>query len=82
MSAATAEELHANPDPIYDRVEAGEIIDVIRKGKTIARLVPIIDVPEEGTVDWKNCPLINRDRSNERMMSAEEKTALFEELRG
>jgi antitoxin (DNA-binding transcriptional repressor) of toxin-antitoxin stability system len=60
---------------------AGEEIIITQRGKAIARLVPEQDHLAT-KVDWSQSPAVKRDRSNSRVMSAEESLEIVHEASG
>jgi prevent-host-death family protein len=76
MKTATVRELRNHYTSLLDLVKAGEEIVITQRGKRVARLVP--DQPEPPkTVNWADAPEITRDRSGERVLSAEEVSDLI-----
>jgi prevent-host-death family protein len=52
-------QLRSNPCGYLDRVAAGETLEVVRRGKVVARIVPAsADVPESSVDDegWRKAP--------------------------
>jgi antitoxin (DNA-binding transcriptional repressor) of toxin-antitoxin stability system len=83
MKTATIHELHANPAELVGWIEAGEEIAISNRGKIIARVVPEPEKPVAiGTVDWTTSAALTRDRSGERILSAEESRNLIHEAQG
>jgi prevent-host-death family protein len=75
MKTATVRELRNHYADLLRRVQAGEEIAISQRGKIVARLVP--EKPASpAKVDWANAPEVTRDRSGERMLTAEESEAL------
>ena len=81
MTTATVRELRNHYTRLLDRVKAGEEIIITQRGKRVARLVP--DKPDPPKkVDWANAPEITRDRSGERVLTAQESLDLIHEAGG
>jgi prevent-host-death family protein len=81
MKTATVRELRNHYADLLRRVKAGEEIAISQRGKIVARLVP--EPSSQSTkVDWANAPEVTRDRSRERMLTAEESEALRHDAAG
>ena len=81
MKTATVRELRNHYTRLLDLVKAGEEIVITQRGKRVARLVP--DPPEaHKTVNWADSPAVTRDRSGERMLTAQESLDLSHEAGG
>ena len=84
MKTATVEDLSHRAADLLRWVEAGEEVAISRLGAVVARLVPA--APEQATpvdpVDWTQSAAFLRDRTGERMMSAEESLALIKDAGG
>ena len=81
MNTATVRELRNHYTSLLDRVKAGEEIIFTQRGKRVARLVP--DTPDPPKkVDWANSPAVTRDRSDERVLTAQESLDLIHEAGG
>lgn len=71
MKRATVRDLRNRYTSLLRWIRAGEEIVITRRGKPVARLVP--EVPESASqVDWSQSAAVGRDRSHERMLTAEE----------
>lgn len=81
MKTASVRELRNNYTSVLRWIGAGEEVIITQRGKAIARLVPE-QVQPEPVVDWASSPAVQRDRSNERMLSAEESLNLIHEASG
>ncbi len=71
MRTATVRDLRNHYTSLLSWVSAGEEVVITQRGKPVARLVPERSV-EPPTVNWGNAPEVTRDRSGERMLSAQE----------
>lgn len=81
MKIASVRELRNHYKSLLDLVKDGEEVVITQRGKRVARLVP--DKPEPSrTVNWADSPAITRDRSGERMLSAQESLDLIHEAGG
>ena len=75
MKTATVRELRNHYADLLKRVQTGEEIAISQRGRIVARLVP--EKPAAlAKVDWANAPEVTRDRSKERMLTAEESESL------
>ena len=68
MNAINLADAKAHLSEIVDRVEAGETIDITRRGKLVARLVPVTPTPPRKPIDverlralTKNMPMDDQD---------------------
>ena len=76
MRTATVRDLRNHSTSLLSWVSAGEEILITQRGKPVARLIP--EKPAEPTkVDWSQAPEVTRDRSGERMLSAQESLDLI-----
>lgn len=80
MKTATVRELRNDYAKLLRRVEAGEEIVITRRGQSVARLVP--EKSGARKVDWTKSAAFQRDRSNEKVISAERSAELIRESRG
>lgn len=81
MKTASVRELRNHYSTVMKWIEAGEEVKISKRGKVIARLVP--DRPEpQRKVDWSTSAAVLRDRSGDRMLSAEESASLLAESQG
>ena len=71
MRTATVRDLRNHYTSLLGWINAGEEIVITQRGKPVARLIPEKPAPP-ATVDWTEAPEITRDRTGERMLSAEE----------
>ena len=78
MGTATVRDLRNHYTQLLGRVRAGEEIVITQRGEPVARLVP--ERPAEPKkVNWAESPAITRDRSGEKMLTAEESLDLIHE---
>ena len=86
MKTATVEDLAQRAADVLAWVEAGEEVAIHRSGSVVARLVPPTGAPAEeppaGRVDWTQSAAFRRDRTGERILSAEESLALIKDAGG
>jgi prevent-host-death family protein len=76
MRTATVRDLRNHYTSLLSWVSAGEEIVITQRGKPVARLIP--ERPEEPKkVNWAESPAVTRDRSGERVLSAEESLDLI-----
>jgi prevent-host-death family protein len=76
MQSATVRELRNHYASLLTRVRAGEEIIITQRGKPVARLVP--EKPAEPKkVNWADSPAVTRDRTGERMLTAQESLDLI-----
>jgi len=76
MRTATVRDLRNHYTSLLSWVSAGEEIIITQRGKPVARLIP--ERPEEPkNVNWAEAPEITRDRTGERILSAEEVSELI-----
>jgi antitoxin (DNA-binding transcriptional repressor) of toxin-antitoxin stability system len=81
MKTASVRELRNHYTTVMKWIEAGEEVKISKRGKVIARLVP--EKPKaRRKVDWSTSAAVLRDRSGERILSAEESAALLAESQG
>lgn len=88
MKTATVEDLSQHAADLLRWVEAGEEVNISRLGAVIARLVPPAreesagEKSPDGRVDWTQSAAFRRDRTGERVLSAEESLALVKDAGG
>lgn len=76
MRTATVRDLRNHYTSLLGWIGAGEEIVITQRGKAIARLVP--EKPEASKkVNWADAPEVTRDRSGEKMLTAEESQDLI-----
>ena len=81
MKTATVRDLRNHYTKLFRWLESGEEIAISRRGAVVARLVPEKKHASR-KVDWSKSPEVLRDRSKERMLSAEESAELIREASG
>lgn len=81
MKTATVRELRNRYTTVLKWIEAGEEVAISRRGVIIARLVPEKH-QQTDKVDWAQSAAFRRDRSGERVLTAEETAALLSENKG
>jgi prevent-host-death family protein len=81
MKTATVRDLRNHYTSLLDWISAGEEIVITRRGKAIARLVPE-QAQATSRVDWSQSPAVARDRTNSRVMSAEESQEIVHDAAG
>lgn len=81
MKTATVRDLRNRYTSLLSWVGAGEEIIITQRGKAIARLIPEQGQPSQ-KVDWSQSPAVKRDRSNTRVLSAEESLEIIHEASG
>lgn len=81
MKTASVRDLRNHYTSLLGWVKAGEEVLITQRGKPVARLVPEKPaVPQ--VVNWADAPEVTRDRSGERMLTAEESLELIHEAGG
>ena len=81
MKKATVRELRNHYSRLLGEIEAGEEILITRRGKAVAKLIPVN--PEEGqSVDWRKAPEVLRDRREETLLTAREADEILKESGG
>jgi prevent-host-death family protein len=81
MKTATVRDLRNHYTSLLRWVSAGEEVLITQRGTPVARLVPETP-PAERKVDWSTSEAVTRDRSKERMLTAEESLNLIHEAGG
>lgn len=81
MKTATVRDLRNKYTSLLSWISAGEEIVITQKGKAIARLVPEPAVTGQ-RVDWSRSSAVKRNRTAERVLTAEEALALIHESSG
>jgi len=76
MRTATVRDLRNHYTSLLSWVSAGEEIVITQRGKPVARLIPEKKV-EPKKVNWAVAPEITRDRSGERILTAQESLDLI-----
>ena len=80
MKTATVRDLRNHYTGLLRWIAAGEEIVITRRGKPIARLVP--EKPKGREVNWAESEAVTRDRSGERVLTAEESYQLIKDAGG
>jgi prevent-host-death family protein len=76
MRTATVRDLRNHYTSLLSWVSAGEEIIITQRGKPIARLIP--EKPAEPKkVYWADSPAVSRDRSGEKILTAQESLDLI-----
>ena len=75
MSAITLADAKAHLSELVDRVEAGDSIDITRRGKPVARLVPVAPQREPG---WN---AVEKLRALRQSIAGRGETFTWEELK-
>jgi len=81
MKTATVRDLRNHYTGLLRWIAAGEEIVITRRGKPLARLVPEKPARKK-IVDWSKSPEVTRDRSGERVLSAEDSLQLIKDAGG
>lgn len=81
MRTATVRDLRNHYTSLLGWVKAGEEVVITQRGKAVARLVPETSNQAQ-EVNWADSPAVTRDRSGERVLSAEESLNLIHEAGG
>jgi prevent-host-death family protein len=82
MKTATIRDLRNHYTTLLSWISAGEEVVITRRGKAIARLVPEKSAESLKGVEWSQSAAFQRDRSAERMLTAEESLDLIHESSG
>ncbi|MEO5714543.1 MAG: hypothetical protein ABIT37_13740 [Luteolibacter sp.] len=81
MRTATIRDLRNNYTSLQNWLDAGEEIAITKRGKRIARLIPDHEeVPKK--VNWAESPAVTRDRTRERILTAQESSNLIHDASG
>ena len=81
MGTATVRDLRNHYASLLTRVRAGEEIVITQRGEPVARLIP--EKPAEPKiVNWSESPAITRDRTDVRILTAQESLDLIHEASG
>jgi prevent-host-death family protein len=80
MKRATVRELRNNYSRVLQWVAEGEEVEVTRRGKVVARVVPP-NVDTSAKVDWDQSAALNR-RPWSRTLTAEESATILAESQG
>lgn len=76
MRTATVRDLRNHYSSLLSWVSAGEEIVITQRGKPVARLIPENPAGPK-KVNWAESPAVTRDRSGERVLSAQESLDLI-----
>ena len=76
MRTATVRDLRNHYTSLLGWVSAGEEIVITQRGKAVARLIPE-NSGGSAKVNWAESPAVTRDRSGERVLTAEESLELI-----
>ncbi|HLB33408.1 MAG: hypothetical protein A3F67_08910 [Verrucomicrobia bacterium RIFCSPHIGHO2_12_FULL_41_10] len=82
VRTATVRDLRNHYTTLLSWLKAGEEIFITQRGKTIARLVPETNPPQQKKVDWTKSAAFLRDRTGEKMLTAEEIASVLDENKG
>jgi prevent-host-death family protein len=81
MRTATVRDLRNHYTSLLGWVKAGEEVVITQRGKAVARLIPETTAQPQ-QVNWAEAPEVTRDRSGERVLTAEESLNLIHEAGG
>jgi antitoxin (DNA-binding transcriptional repressor) of toxin-antitoxin stability system len=81
MKTATVRDLRNRYTSLLSWIGAGEEIIITQRGKAIARLIPEHNEPI-GNVDWSDSPAVKRDRTQARVLTAQESLEIIHEASG
>jgi len=81
MKTATVRDLRNRYTSLLSWIDAGEEIVITQRGKAIARLIPERSMMGQ-SVDWSQSAAVKRDRSQERVLTAEESSDLVHDSSG
>jgi prevent-host-death family protein len=76
MRTATVRDLRNHYTSLLGWVKAGEEIVITQRGQPVARLIPEKQ-EEPKKVNWADSPAVTRDRSGERILTAQESSDLI-----
>lgn len=80
MKTASVRELRNHYNTLLDWVAEGEEVVITKRGKSVARLVPEVGGGDK-KVDWSQSAAM-RDRTGEKMMTAQQSKELWDFLDG
>ena len=80
MKTATVRELRNRYSELLKWIDAGEEVQISRRGKVIARLVP--EKQAKSTANWKTSAALRLDRSSWPVLSTDESTEVLKDSRG
>jgi antitoxin (DNA-binding transcriptional repressor) of toxin-antitoxin stability system len=81
MKTATVRDLRNRYTSVLRWISAGEDVLITQRGKVIARLSPETDQTAQ-VVDWASSPEVLRDRSGDKVLSAEQSAEILAEAGG
>jgi prevent-host-death family protein len=81
VKKATVRELRNHYSRLLDDISAGEEILITRRGKAVAKLVPLNEATGDA-VDWSTAPEVLRDRRRETRLTAKESADILKASRG
>lgn len=80
MKSTTVRELRNNYSRVLKWVEKGEEVEVTRRGKAVAKVVPV-GLPGPTEVDWSRSAALNR-KAWSTLLTAEQSAAILAESQG
>ena len=81
MRIATVRDLRNHCTSLLSLIKAGEEIVITQRGKPIARMIP--EKPtESGKVNRADSPSVTRDRTGQRLLTAQESLELVHDAAG
>lgn len=80
MKSTTVRELRNNYSKVLKWVAKGEEVEVTRRGKAVAKVVPIA-LPRPAEVDWSKSAALNR-KAWSTVLTAEQSAAILTESQG
>ena len=80
MRSTTVRELRNNYSKVLEWVSQGEEVEVTRRGKAVAKVVPIASA-EPTEVDWSKSAALNR-KAWSTVLTAEQSSAILSESQG
>jgi prevent-host-death family protein len=81
MKTASVRDLRNHYTGILRWIASGEVVQITRRGRAVARLVPEVP-PQKTEVDWSMSSAIRRDRTRERKLTSRESNELIKEAGG
>lgn len=80
MKSTTVRELRNNYSKVLKWVAKGEEVEVTRRGKTVAKVVPVV-LPGPAEVDWNKSAALNR-KAWSTVLTAKQSAAVLAESQG
>ena len=80
MKSTTVRELRNNYSKVLKWVAKGEEVEVTRRGKAVAKVVPVT-LPSPAEVDWSQSAALNR-KAWATVLTAEQSAAVLAESQG